>query len=314
MSQEKIIRVAAAVIENSDGKILIAKRPEHVHQGGLWEFPGGKIESNESVEQALQRELNEELAIDCHDSHPLIQIKHRYPDKSVILHVRHVTSFSGTACGNEGQEIQWVSKQALNNFSFPAANKPIITAVQLPSQYLITPEHSSTQRQEFLSLLSDKVNQGASLIQLRAKNLSEEEFAQLYKQVQPIVSQKAVKLLPNCSIEQALKLNAHGVHLNARRLMQTQSLPANLLVAASCHNKQEIKKACTLGVQFIVVSPVNRTQSHPDSQPLGWENFSTLCETATVPVFALGGMALSDEAIAIKHGAQGIAAISSLWY
>ena len=314
MSQEKIIRVAAAVIENSDGKILIAKRPEHVHQGGLWEFPGGKIEPNESVEQALQRELNEELAIDCHDSQSLIEIKHRYPDKSVILHVRRVTSFSGTACGNEGQEIQWVSKQALNNFSFPAANKPIITAVQLPSQYLITPNYSPTQRQEFLFLLSDKVNQGASLIQLRAKNLSEDEFSQLYQQVQPIVSQKAVKLLLNCSIELALKLNAHGVHLNTRRLKQTQSLPTHLLAAASCHNKQEIEKACTLGVRFIVVSPVKRTQSHPDSQPLGWENFAALCETATVPVFALGGMALNDEATAIKHGAQGIAAISSLWY
>lgn len=83
----KLLHVAVGVIVGSDGKILIAKRPQTTHQGGLWEFPGGKVDTGESVQQALARELKEELAIDVITSEPLIQIRHHYPDKSVLLDV-----------------------------------------------------------------------------------------------------------------------------------------------------------------------------------------------------------------------------------
>src|SRR6476619_2625198 len=104
----RIVHVAVGVIVNKDGKILIAKRPEQSHQGGLWEFPGGKVEQGESLFAALQRELFEELAIQIISTQPLIKIRHDYGDKIVLLDVHKVTEFIGEAKGNEGQPIQWV--------------------------------------------------------------------------------------------------------------------------------------------------------------------------------------------------------------
>ena len=312
-ASKNAIHVVAAAIENSKGEILIAKRPTHVHQGGLWEFPGGKVEANETIESALQRELLEELNIHVTNSTPLIQIEHHYPDKSVFLDVRHVITFTGTAIGNEGQDTQWVNKESLIDFEFPAANKSIINAILLPSEYLITPEHNIVDRQWFLDTLESRLVEGIELLQLRAKSLSSDEFAVLYNQVKHLTSQYNTKLLVNTSLENAKQLGASGVHLTSTTLLETKSLPKNLTIAASCHNANEIIKANELGVQFILISPVNHTSSHPEATPMGWDNFANLCRISTVPAFALGGMTTTDAVTAISHGGQGIAGISSLW-
>ena len=124
-----LIHVAVGVIVSPTGKILISKRPDHVHQGGLWEFPGGKVDGNETVEEALARELYEELGITSLTIEPLIGIRHDYPDKSVFLDVWYVTQFVGEPTGNEGQAICWVERLELGNYQFPAANQPIIAAL-----------------------------------------------------------------------------------------------------------------------------------------------------------------------------------------
>lgn len=124
----QIIHVVAAIIadQNDSNKILIAKRPDHVHKGGLWEFPGGKVEQGEHVFEALARELEEELAIFVLQAEPFINIQYDYPEKSVLLDVWKVTEFSGNAKGNEGQAIKWVLIDQLNEYSFPEANNVII--------------------------------------------------------------------------------------------------------------------------------------------------------------------------------------------
>ena len=136
----KRIHVAAAVIRGADGQILLAKRPEDKHQGGLWEFPGGKVESGETVQAALARELEEELDIRPTAARPLIQVRHDYPDKQVLLDVWEVSAFTGEPHGAEGQPLAWVSPRQLGDYEFPAANRPIVAAARLPEQYLITPE------------------------------------------------------------------------------------------------------------------------------------------------------------------------------
>jgi len=125
----KLVHVAVGVIVDKRQNILIALRPEASHQGGLWEFPGGKVEQNETVEQALSRELYEELGLVFIDGHPLLEVRHDYTDKAVLLDVWWVDSFTGQAESKEGQAIKWVSPSALSDYTFPAANKPIITAV-----------------------------------------------------------------------------------------------------------------------------------------------------------------------------------------
>lgn len=121
------IHVVAAVIYNLEhDAILIAKRPKHLHQGGLWEFPGGKVEINEMPVDALARELKEELGIQVTKSQQLLAVSHEYPDKSVYLDVWQVNLFVGEARGMEGQEVRWVARSALSTFEFPEANLPII--------------------------------------------------------------------------------------------------------------------------------------------------------------------------------------------
>lgn len=124
----KRVHVAAAVIRR-DGRIFIARRPAHLHMGGLWEFPGGKVETGESVKAALIRELEEELGIVVRECTPLLQVPHNYPDKSVLLDVWEVYQFDGEPEGLEGQETCWVMPAALTSFEFPEANKPIVAAV-----------------------------------------------------------------------------------------------------------------------------------------------------------------------------------------
>ncbi len=124
----KSLHVVAAVILDENDNVLIARRPLDKHMGGLWEFPGGKVEQGEAVTDALCRELDEELGIQPTSWEPLIQVNHSYPDKTVLLDVWTVTSFTGEAYGREGQPVQWVSREELVNFEFPEANKPIIEA------------------------------------------------------------------------------------------------------------------------------------------------------------------------------------------
>ena len=118
------IHVAAAVIRNEANQVFISLRPDHVHQGGLWEFPGGKVETGESVYDALVREIHEENGIDIKSAQPLIKIPFRYPDKHVLLDVWEVLEFSGTAHGKEGQECRWTDIDELNQFTFP----PVISS------------------------------------------------------------------------------------------------------------------------------------------------------------------------------------------
>lgn len=123
------IHVVAAVIYNAQHKILIAKRPAHKHQGGLWEFPGGKIQAGESQLTALTRELAEELDITVKHAEAFIQINHDYAELSVCIDVWKVTRFLGEAQGKEGQEIIWIDIPALSFYNFPAANKEIINSL-----------------------------------------------------------------------------------------------------------------------------------------------------------------------------------------
>lgn len=123
-------QVAVGVIVNEAKEILIALRPEQSHQGGLWEFPGGKLEAGESVEAALTRELHEELGLLVSSCRPLLVIHHEYADKGVVLNVCWVDEFTGLVSGREGQPIRWVTVAELPDYRFPTANHDIVIAIQ----------------------------------------------------------------------------------------------------------------------------------------------------------------------------------------
>lgn len=112
--------------------VLIAKRAEHQHQGGLWEFPGGKVEAGETVPQALARELSEEvgLKVDPKAMVSLTCLDFDYGDKTVQLDTWVCPAFTGQAQGLEGQPVRWVPVAELDNYEFPAANQTLIASLK----------------------------------------------------------------------------------------------------------------------------------------------------------------------------------------
>jgi 8-oxo-dGTP diphosphatase len=309
-----ILHVAVGAIFNAHGEVLLSKRSPHVHQGNLWEFPGGKLQPGEEARQALSRELGEELGIKVLQARPLLQVPHVYPDRAVLLDTWRVDGFAGTACGQEGQPLVWVHPEDLPAYSFPTANRPIITAVRLPSVYLITPEPTGDWSL-FLRYLRRALDAGVRLVQLRAKQLSPKEYQQLSQKVHRLCSEYGAIFLVNTLPAWAMAWGADGVHLTSKRLLSLSQRPVPLdkWVAASCHNEKQLCHAAKIGIDFVVLGPILATPSHPDAPPLGWERLQALIAPIPIPVYALGGVAPGHLERAWDCGAQGVAAIRAWW-
>ena len=126
----KRIHIVAGIIVNSErSQIYITKRPDDKHQGGLWEFPGGKVEAGESIKQALSRELYEEIGITVTEQNLFEHLEFDYSDKALMFDFMLVNHFEGQPFGKEGQQGKWVLISDLRNYAFPAANNTIVERV-----------------------------------------------------------------------------------------------------------------------------------------------------------------------------------------
>lgn len=309
----KVIHVAVGVIRNAKGEVLIAKRQAGQHLAGFWEFPGGKVEQGECVTTALARELREELGIEVSEAQPLITIPYDYPEKRVLLDVHEVTQYGGSPVSGEGQSIRWVSQSDLRDYTFPPANAPIVTAVQLPAVFCISGEFES------FAALRDRCgslqSQGITHIQLRAPHLEPAEYLQVYRRLSGEI--EGVSLFANTdwrhpNVSQVEQLPRY-IHLSSRVLRAGYKPAAGGVISAACHDVDELKLAEHAGAHFVFFSPVKPTSSHPNTPGVGWEALRDFCAVATVPVYALGGLSELDISQARQCGAQGIAAISALW-
>lgn len=306
------LEVAVGVLADSSGRILLARRPDSVHLGGLWEFPGGKIHPGESVPAALRREMKEELGIDVGPARPLIRIRHRYPECSVALHVFRIEGYSGCAEGREGQAIRWVDERDLSRFDFPEANLPIISAIRLPPVWAIVNEDSFDSGY-LIKRFHELFARGVTGIQIRsAPGVSAARFTETVRPLCATAVRLGVRLVLNSEPGIAVAAGAAGVHLKSRLLscLNARPLARDYWVGASCHTLDEMLNAQRLGLDYVFLSPVRATASHPASEPLGWERFTSLVDRVNIPVYALGGMKPTDLESARDHGAQGIAGIS----
>ena len=320
---KRIDIVLGVIYSTTRDKVLVARRPQGSHLGGMWEFPGGKVGSDETALQALKRELFEEINIGVRDCSPLISFDYDYPGKPLRFRVWTVHGWTGQLRGKQGQHTQWVDISSLAAADFPPANKGIIAACRLPAVYLITPDLDDYSP-AFVDKLRQYLAAGVKLVQFRSKSANNHKPA-IMEMIDACRSHGA-QLIVNSTPGFALEAGADGVHLTAERLLGLtgRPLPSGSRVAASCHNMRELMHAVEIGVDFCVLSPVRRKGSaatHGDrgqaanytENTLGWDGFSEQVRQIPIPVYALGGMRLSDLAHAAPHGAQGIALISDVW-
>lgn len=128
----KRVHIVAGIIFNPEqNQIYITKRPDHLHKGGYWEFPGGKVEAGESVEQAMVRELAEEIGIVVTEQRPFQHFNYDYPDKALCFDFMLVSAFAQQPYGREGQQGRWVKVADLVDYEFPEANQPIVERVMV---------------------------------------------------------------------------------------------------------------------------------------------------------------------------------------
>jgi 8-oxo-dGTP diphosphatase len=285
---------------------------------GRWEFPGGKVHDGESQDAALARELAEELGVVVRASRPLIEIRHRYTDRDVVLHVWTVERWDGEVHGREGQALQWLDVQGLRRVDLLEADRPILAALALPDRYLIT-GGPVDDRPTFLARLEAALDRGIELVQLRAADLPADALARLAREAVPICRARGARLLingdPGATIALARAAGAQGVHVPSRHLGRLAACgrPPGMLIGASVHDAFELRAACERGADFAVLGPLRSTPSHAGVEPLGWTRFAALARGAGLPVYALGGVGPADLPDAWRAGAQGVAGIRAFW-
>jgi 8-oxo-dGTP diphosphatase len=299
--QEKVIEVAAAVIQRPDGAFLLAQRPAGKVYAGYWEFPGGKVERDEPPAAALARELHEELGIDIGPTYPWLTRVFTYPHGTVRLNFFRVHQWQGEPHPREDQAIAWQTPGAAMAAPMLPANAPVLASLGLPGEYAITSAgHYGVA--DMLSRLERRLGQGLKLLQIREPHLAENERDLFTRQALGLAHRYGCKVLVKSPFP-----GADGIHYTASQLM-TLKQKSSGLVAASCHTREELERAMALELDFAVLGPVK------DKAPaLGWQGFAELARGASIPLYAIGGLTRADMEDAWRAGAHGVAMIRGSW-
>ncbi|MDP1605481.1 MAG: Nudix family hydrolase [Rhodocyclaceae bacterium] len=308
----KLTEVAAAVILREDGHYLLGQRGPGSFYPGYWEFPGGKVEPGETPRAALIRELHEELEIEVLAATPWIVREHLYEHAHVRLHFFRVTRWRGEFHDHVHAALAWQDPAAPTASPMLPANGPLLAALRLPAVYGITHAWQIGVAAQ-LATLDAPLARGLRLVQLRENALPEIERAAFGAAAVLRCRQHGARVLVNGDAELARAIDADGLHLPARQLMALNQRPPFPLVAASCHERQELEQAARLGLDFAVLGPLKPTATHPGDAGIGWGNFAGLIAGLPMPVYAIGGLSSADLPEALAAGAQGIAAIRAAW-
>ncbi|MBS3823966.1 MAG: Nudix family hydrolase [Wenzhouxiangellaceae bacterium] len=305
------IEVAAAVLRDAAGRVLVSRRPAGRHLAGMWEFPGGKIEPGETAAEALVRELREELGIESGPVRPLVAVRHEYPEEVVRLRLHEVHSFSGSPHGAEGQDIRWVAMERLAALDMPPADRPMIRLLELDGYYAISPspaEFDSADR--FVDAWRACLEAGFRLLRLQPGK-GEHVDAALVRRIDESTREFGARWIGAGDLQQCFGWPSDGIHLDTRQLMtlDRRPLPDDKLVIASCHDLEEMLIADSLDADLVTLAPVQHTHNHSDAQPLGWDDFERLVRRAPLPVLAQGGVRPGDWPRARALGAFGVAGV-----
>lgn len=310
-----ILDIAVGVLVAADGRLLIAQRRPGAPGAGYWEFPGGKRETGESMEDALQRELTEEIGVHDCVAEPVIRFAHALGPRPVRLHVWRIRHWSGDASGREGQRMRWVERGALADIDLLPATGAILQALYLPRRYLITPAVAPRGATRWKASFEAALNDGVRLIRLRDHDLDDAAYQTLAAWAVTRTRSAGARLLLDRQPAMLDVVGADGLHWPAERVKDRgrDGIASDQLLVASAHDGQALADACQAGADFAVLSAVRPTPGHPQTRPLGWQRWADERADHGLPVYALGGLGGSDIDTARAHNGQGVAAIRGFW-
>lgn len=291
------IHVSIAILVHQN-QILVGWREAHQHQGNKYEFPGGKVEQGETRYDACYREVAEEVGIQLKSLIALDSIAHEYDDIIVNLHF-----FLSYIDAQDAQCIQapwrWYRREELLDLNFPKANQSMIKRLTWRQYIKISDD------------LND-LNQLAEGQYFYWRPQADVAYAQALAAYAP---EQLASLIVNIEVWKKLselqQQMVAAVQLKHHQLMQFKlgDLHAKTAYIASCHDQQSLSHAQQIGCEAAFLSPVQATLSHPQANTIGWTQFAQWVQQADLAVYALGGLKQDDLAIALQHGAHGIAGI-----
>jgi 8-oxo-dGTP diphosphatase len=306
------VDVAVGVLVRADGSFLLGSRPAGKPYSGYWEFPGGKVEPEESVAAALERELHEELGIRIGASFGWVTREFDYPHAFVRLHFRRIFDWSGDLHSREGQQFGFFTTGCLPAGPLLPATVPVLRWLRLPPVYRLS-NARTLGSEAFLRRLDAQLANGARLVQLREPGLDDDQVGELLREALARTRAHGALLLVSSRHPRALWDRADGVHLTAAHLRSANTRPDVDWVGASCHSREELALAGRLGCDLAAVGTVLPTPSHPDGLCIGWDGLERQVVDTPVPAYAIGGMRQASLSEAIARGAHGVALLSGAW-
>lgn len=305
-----VVHVVACVLVDAVGRVLITQRPEGKAMAGAWEFPGGKVEAGEARMEAVRREIREEVGLEVVSARPLIRVRHRYDEFEVDLDVWISRGWRGEEQSCDGQALAWEQPGELTQRELLPADGPVVAALRLPERIIITPDAGPGGRHR--GRITDFAGSRSAIL-VRCRSAT-------HRRAWLSLARETVPDLPlilhgdqGATDTRDATSEPSAVHLSSEALLALDDRPDLPLVGASCHDLAQVEHARNLGLDYLFVSPVQATASHPGQPALGWTNFGALAQAAGRPTYALGGVGPRDLEQAWAVGGQGVAGISAFW-
>ena len=302
------IECSIALIKNDIGYLFSERRKEPFIN--YYEFPGGKIEESENPEECLLRECHEELDIQVNKNVYHGNITHLYKSLSVKLHIFEVIEYSGEIKSQEKQNILYINPFTSNHV-FLASTIRILNRFKLRELFYITPINFDS--------ISDKlenINNSNSFIRLRSFGYSISNYILAAQKLTQFCFKNNIPLIVDKKFSNNLgDINVDGIHFTSEDLNQMSNYKhirkKNLIYSASCHNLNDVIIANKHNFDFIILSPV--ISEKYGKNILGWENFQIISHISNMPVFALGGIKISDLELCKRFNGFGVSGISDFW-
>jgi 8-oxo-dGTP diphosphatase len=299
-----LTQVAVGIVHNAQGQVLFAQRPAGKPYAGWWEFPGGKIESGETLALALARELREELGIQILDCHHWLTQRFVYPHAHVNLQFCHVRHFSGSPQSLEGQAFTWGSPEQ-PPFPFLPAALPVLKAMQIPAILRLT---AATQ----LGFETWKCTLNALQAGVLVVHEPEADESLAWAVLQACLAWRDQQAQCRTVIVSSVHPSpwwgmADGVHLSEQALQSLQHRPSYQWLGATVSTEIAMLKAQQMGCNYLCVDPSKGKTSQPASASIGWGALGEWLHDCQVASYVMGDLTLHHLPLAQAAGAAGLA-------